>query len=401
MEQSMWADVPAEEPKRKKTAPLPPADSTLSAAATTFAPHAADPPPPHVATLDTFAQTVPPQEDLFDDAVPEESMRIRSDDDLFSDDFTPAPEPTVVRSAPQTAPEVAPQPARTTGEAPPIRARGRGRGRGRGTYDERNQNRGNNHAQTRALHSAPHNGSPKPAEAASQVPAQASTQTQKSAPPPENAPTTPRKDGPTSVRGDRHATGGVRKPKLSEDELAEKMAKISLKNADLTAAHARAEADAASFEHREQQAKHVAEQRKKEERRDRQQMMGEREKNRARKLKALGNREWDSEKQEDDFRGGGRHDKKGGFAGDKGDYSDGREYLLREPRGGGRGQAGIRAANQGGAEGRLEVPKADDFPSLPPVAKSEAMPEKMAEAEVFSDSAKPSGKSWADQVEAS
>jgi hypothetical protein len=181
------------------------------------------------------------------------------------------------------------------------------------------------------------------------------------------------------------------------------MAKIQLKNADLTAAHARAEADAASFAHREQQAKDVAEQRKKEERRDRQQMMGEREKNRQRKLKALETREWDSEKKEEDFRGGGLRDKKGGFAGDNGDYSDGREYLLREPRGGGRGRGGDLLGNKGAREGRLSesLPKPDDFPSLPPVVKSEGASASTTEAaKIFSDSAKPSGKSWADQVEA-
>lgn len=172
------------------------------------------------------------------------------------------------------------------------------------------------------------------------------------------------------------------------------MAAISIKNADLTAAHARAEADAASFAHREKEAKHVAEQRKKEERRDRQQMMGEREKNRLRKLKAMEGREWDAEKQEDDFRSGARHDKKGNFSGDKEDYNDGREYLYREPRSD-KGKGGGGGGRGGRAQEAASAPKADDFPSLPPTTGSKA-----DTTEAFSEATKPSGKSWADQVEA-
>jgi len=195
------------------------------------------------------------------------------------------------------------------------------------------------------------------------------------------------------VRGDRHATGGVRKPKLTEGELAEKMARISIKNASLTAAHARAEADAASFAEREQQAKQVASLRQKEERRDRQQMMGEREKNRMRKLKAMEGREWDAEKNDEDFQRGGRFDKRGGFAGDKEDYDDGREYLYRESRGGGADKG--RGAGRGARGGRAQeqsAPKQEDFPAL------SAGPAK----EVAADNNDPAGTaSWADQVESS
>lgn len=306
-------------------------------------------------------------------------MRIRSDDDLFSDDFTPAPVPVVTPAAPR----MAVQASRGTDEAP--RARGKGRGRGRGSHEGRIQPRNDQQSQVQAVQGTRSSDSGPQTHSQTQAPAQ------KTAPPPENAPTGPRREGPSSVRGDRHATGGVRKPKLTEDELAQKMAQISIKNADLTAAHARAEADAASFAHREQQAKHVAEQRKKEERRDRQQMMGERERNRLRKLKAMEGREWDAEKQEDDFRSGARHDKRGGFSGDKEDYSDGREYLYREPRSD-RGRGGARG---GRAHGSAEAPKADDFPSLPPTTGSRTATESLSEA------TKPSNKSWADQVEAS
>ena len=205
-----------------------------------------------------------------------------------------------------------------------------------------------------------------------------------------NATAEPSKPATNAVRGDRTATGGLRKPKLSEQELAEKMSRISLKNEKLAAAHARAEADAADFAEREE----VAAKRRQEERRDRQQMMGEREKNRLRKLKAVGGREWDAEKPDDaDAFGGprqaggrgrgahggiaGHRNQEGsreGFSGDREDYTDGREYMYREDRGRGRGRGG--RGGRGGAPGRggrgpqqekqpsQSVPKPTDFPDL-------------------------------------
>lgn len=380
MNKSMWTDpAPEPEPTRdteqntnqtaepqQETAPDTPATSTLSAGASTFEPDLSAP-PPDGSSADLFSQTGAQQDDLFDDVVPVESMRIRSDDDLFSDDFTPAPQPVVERSKPQSTP---------AGEAPRGRGRGRGRGEGRG-----GQGRGGAQREARGEENGQRGGRG----------GQAQVQTQGG--PPGNAPTGPRKETVQAVRGDRQATGGVKKPKLTEEELAEKMAKIQIKNASLTAAHARAEADAASFAEREQQAKQVAKQREKEERRDRQQMMGEREKNRMRKLKAMEGREWDAEKREDDFSRGGRFDKKGGFTGDREDYTDGREYLYREPRQGERGRGGGR----GGRGGRLSetVPRQEDFPALPATSKPTTSGQT---SEPISN--KPSGKSWADQVEA-
>ena len=285
-------------------------------------------------------------------------MRIRSEDDLFSDDFTPVAEPVVER----------PSPERTRGRGDPSRGRVRGRGSG-------------NAAPPRT--SSGPNAPPKPTQQPDQVP------TQHDAAPPETAPAGPKKEAISSVRGDRQATGGVRKPKLTEAELAEKMAQIQIKNATLTAAHERAEADAASFAEREQQAKVLATQRQKEERRDRQQMMGERERNRMRKLKAMEGREWDAEKKDEDFGRGGRSDMKGGFAGDKEDYTDGREYLYKEPRGGGgRGRGGGRGATRA----EHAAPKQEDFPALPVSSNPDATSQRTTDAAV---------KSWADQVESS
>ena len=345
MDQSRWAPKQHEE----KVAYTTPPSHSLSAAAPSFAPA---PPPTEVVS---FAEV---QNEQFDDVVPvEESMRVRNDDDLFSDDFTPVTQPVVETSAASKG------------------SRGRGDRTARGREDA---SRGSvSHA---SQQTAP-------------TPQRQQAETQQQQQQPQAQPDTTEKVQPASqprkepviqaVRGDRHATGGVRKPKLTEDELATKMAQISIRNAELSAAHERSEADAASFAQREQQASA----KQKVERRDRQQMMGEREKNRMRKLKAMEGREWDAEKNEDDFGKGAKHDKSGGFAGDQGDYSDGREYLYREPKPPGRG-----GARGGGGQGRLtqNAPAKDDFPALP-AAKTVASEPSSRTGEV---------QSWADQVEA-
>ena len=409
--QSKWADPPApaatqdkkqpeteqapepEEPVAAQPVEIPESrrksEHTLSAAATAFAPSSPAAPPPDVSTIDEFAQTGGQEGDLFDDVIPvDESMQTRPSDDLFGDDFTPLEQPVAEQTVVEPPAEQAPVEQPAPGPAPqsaPNRGRGdgtRGRGRGRGRGGRKEHQGQQSHAQSE----------PRQTE-------QATDETQTPAQAPENAPTGPKKETIASVRGDRRGTGGVRKPKLTETELAEKMAQIQIKNASLTAAHARAEADAASFAEREQQAKAQSAQRAKEERRDRQQMMGERERNRLRKLKALEGREWDAEKNEDDFSKGGKYDKRGGFAGDKEDYTDGREYLLREPkerRGGGAG-----AAARGGKPAQTQsAPKKEDFPSLPTKSTDagEAEPKKAKDTSFF-DNAATKGKSWADQVE--
>lgn len=376
MWQSKWAPKPDEaapqlpsNPEKPPATSPPPALSrtttnelrpttSLSAAAPTFSPASPAPPPPDVSTEDDFAQTGAAQEDLFSDVVPvDESMRVRSDDDLFADDFTPVAQPVVEQ-------QPSPAPAPTHGPPPKgdgLRERGRGgrgRGRGGGASKQGPIDPGQNKPST----------------------------DREAVEPPENAPTGPRKESIPSVRGDRRATGGVKKPKLTEDELAEKMARIKLKNAELNAAHERAEADAASFAHRESQAKQEAAEKAKAERRDRQQMMGERERNRARKLKAMEGREWDLDKQQEDFERGGRYDKRGGFAGDQRDYTDGREYLYREPRG---GRGGARGARDGRPTERSAPPKPEEFPALPESGKPGLERFESGHA----------GRSWADQVE--
>jgi len=387
MNQSKWAPKPSDgevkvglplmptpnhtrTPTSSKLEEPRPVSSSLSAAAPTFSPAPPSPglsaPPPDVSTVDTFAQTGVGEDNLFDDVIPlDESMRVRSDDDLFSDDFTPVAQPVAEQATPLSPPNRGNQ----------HRDRGRGRGRGRGAYQSRNDP---------VEHATP------PQEAGSLQPETDIAPAENS--PPQHAPTGPRKEAVPSVRGDRQATGGLRKPKLTEEELAEKMARISIKNASLTAAHARAEADAASFAQREQQAKQFTARKQREERRDRQQMMGEREKNRMRKLKAMEGREWDAEKRDEDFQRGGTFDKRGGFAGDRDDYSDGREYLYRESRGGDRGSGGTTRGARHGRPQAASAPKPEDFPALPAADASTG--------ETLGDHAA-DNSSWADQVESS
>ncbi|KAF2860244.1 hypothetical protein K470DRAFT_270962 [Piedraia hortae CBS 480.64] len=101
-------------------------------------------------------------------------------------------------------------------------------------------------------------------------------------------------------------TYGFKKPKLTEEELALKMAQIQIKNAKLSAAHARAEADVSSFVQREALTTELSGQSEIAERQNRQWLMGERERNRIRKLKATESREWDANKSEEDTDKDGR-----------------------------------------------------------------------------------------------
>jgi hypothetical protein len=172
---------------------------------------------------------------------------------------------------------------------------------------------------------------------------------------------------------------------------------MSLKNAALLEAHARSIADQESFEAREA----VALQRRKEERVNRQQMMGEREKNRQRKLQAVGGREWDMEKNEEDFKDEGRRAKRGAHGGIGGsryasaapagsvpaaaqpeDSGEGLQIrgFAERGRGRGRGRGGRGRGDHGGG-GRGDhggaargghknqtvqsPPSASDFPDLP------------------------------------
>ena len=360
--------------------------------------------------MNDFAQTGAQQEDLFDDVVyanGEESMQTRGTEDLFfGDDFTPAEEPIIEQPPVHSVP----QPTRGRG--------GRGRG-GRGRDRQRNQNgvKGSTpssiqttaaedpkvdtpaqatpfsllssrhapqpHEQPRSR-PQPKAEAPAPTEPSPQTDIQPQAQAQAQIQPdpqsttPSQVPDAEQPQRLLAVRGDRSATGGNARKKLTETELAEKMSRISLKNATLEAAHARAQADAESFAKNEAEAA----KRRREERRDRQQMMGEREKNRLRKLKAQEGREWDSEKVADET-GQGRGYGRGAHSGVVGtireersvrevrEWDDGgsREYMYRENRGRGRGRGGRgRGAADGADVDRQSLPLKEDFPALPAAA---------------------------------
>ncbi|KAI9847498.1 MAG: hypothetical protein M1837_002399 [Sclerophora amabilis] len=299
----------------------------------------------------------------------------RAPDDLFDDDFIPIQE-----TAPQP---VAPSGPRKRGESShrggPNERGGRGRGRGRGQGREKDTRRDN-----AAIPSAD-------PEAAVEK---------------DERPGLTKDDGkPEAVRGDRSGTGGVRKPKLSEDELSERLASIKLKNVAREAAHARAEADEASFQQREQREQI----KRREERQNRREMDSERERNRQRKMKAVQGREWDAEKNDEDMtsgRGRGSQFRRGAYGGvardhgppDGGEnidaisspsagYSERGDLSIRGPRGrGGRGGRGRGRGRPGAGEGYspptnqqrkdFAAPNTKveaDFPALPATKQSSSL----------------------------
>lgn len=227
---------------------------------------------------------------------------------------------------------------------------------------------------------------------------------------------TPR--APAAVRGDRSATGGINKPKLTETELSARLEAAKLNNARREEAHRLAEADEASFQKREAQAS----QKRKDEGAARRAMEGEREKNRLRKLGAQAGREWDEGKEdqrvdsreESQYRrgrhggvaysGGRQQDEHGEYATTDQDYT-GRENLgQRGDRGRGdrsRGERGRgrdgRARGGGGYEGgrayqdnpssswKTTTPNMGaetDFPSLPTTAAKPRNPKSESSKEL-------------------
>ena len=228
---------------------------------------------------------------------------------------------------------------------------------------------------------------------------------------------------PQAVRGDRSATGGVLKPKLTEDELSARLAAAKLNNAKREEAHRLAEADEAEFQQRE--ADEI--QKRKQEGISRREMDRERERNRQRKLAVKSGREWDESKEEQEplSRSGGYfRGAHGSYRGSKGrgGYEDtprtdqGTSYINEQDdgRGRGRGRGGRRGLRSDrGREGRggpantvhgsTKPPTASDFPELPKVATALALEKpKISAAEADNLMKAPTGgqQSWADQVEA-
>ncbi|KAF2434245.1 hypothetical protein EJ08DRAFT_646678 [Tothia fuscella] len=324
-------------------------------------PPAAAPPPPAEPFTHVEETHVPvyPMDPLLD-----EFAQTRPPDDLFDDDFTPITESEAVHDPPPPTIQEQEQPQFL--REPPKGPRGRG---GRRDGDRGGASGGRNSPPRVALQAKPEG------EVAAEEESVDSAAT----------PKVERKEG--AVRGDRSGTGGVKKAKLTETELADRIAAMSLKNAALLEAHTRSQRDQESFEANEA----IAQQRRKEERANRQQMMGEREKNRQRKLQAVGGREWDTEKNEEDFRdtandrkarrgahggiGGSRHASAASEQGE--DLIPGFQIKGSAERGRGRGRGG-RGRGRGGNDSSAPhtprqqpqaPPSTSDFPDLPATTK--------------------------------
>ncbi|KIV98808.1 uncharacterized protein PV09_08963 [Verruconis gallopava] len=386
-------------PKREDVSPLQAAvaaPTTQTDSAQTPDPepaHLQEPAPPIASSIEP-AYTMDPLVDEF--------AQTRPPDDLFDDDFTPVAESQLVYDPPPQAPAAQPEPTfreprysnASKGELPrgvPRGPRGRGRGSGRGantsaaaSAPKSSSNTGTASTNTQDGAAAAANGSD---EAKTAVDA-ASTS------PPASAPTGPAAGKPVpSVRGDRSLTGGPAKKKLTEDELNAKLAAMSLKNKALTEAHEKAQADQDAFAEREK----IAAEKRRIERLERQALMGEREKNRQRKLQVMSGREWDAGKNEDDFKDEGRRARRGahgGIAGTRhaapvggegdGDVPNGGDGAQRDghegSRGRGRGRGG-RGRGRGDHHNhhhhhstphkkdvQQSVPTSADFPELPSAA---------------------------------
>lgn len=413
----------------------------------------------------------------------DEFAQTRGGDDLFDDEIVPVhaeeqaqpvevSEETVVPSEPEAQPVRIDTPPRSRGGATGGERRGRGRGKGRGRRGSRNSSQRRAEGPTSRPKSVDATSTPQPenngvedstpdasgdtAEQQSNDDANSNNATldPKASPAGADAPKVP------AVRGDRSATGGIKKvchvfpiplvyeqwfsqltgdfffsfsqPKLTEEELSRRIAAAKENAAKVAAAHARAEADQASFLEREK----VAEVKRKQERQNRRVMDTERERNRLRKLQALNGREWDSEKQEEPGNGrGGR----GRFRGMHGGVSG---YVRRDFEGAqtdeqaadnsyshhnnnyrGRGRGGRGGRGRGGGRGGRPNASIDgsasehkptssppvinndsDFPALPGSDKKDDTPptNPAVEAAKIETSISPisaTGVSWAEQVE--
>lgn len=208
------------------------------------------------------------------------------------------------------------------------------------------------------------------------------------------------------------------------------MEAMALKSAARAAEHERAIADEASFREREVQA---AEKRR-EEVRNRVQMDKERERNAARKLKAMAGREWEVGKVVEEGAGRGRGGglRRGAFGDVVGGVGESRtgedsavegyEYPEGRGRGGrGRGRGGsYDGRGRGGASGRGRVQQhsnptsfnatSEDFPALGPTTSAQPIPAAPATTTTTtqnpadqnktaqSEWAKPSSSDWADEM---
>ncbi|EAW06642.1 uncharacterized protein ACLA_083370 [Aspergillus clavatus NRRL 1] len=380
---------------------------------------------------------------ITDAPVIDEFAQTRGGDDLFDDEIVPVsvegqvqaeipvPEENAAPVESQPSPRID-TPPRTRGTEK--RGRGRGRGRGgrgshRGRADGVPRAKSIDNAVERGDNATEDSTRDTPVEALEQLTIEDETQQEAKSAGAAIGDEPPRVP---AVRGDRSATGGLKKPKLTEEELSRRIAAAKENAAKRAAAHARAEADQASFLEREK----VAEEKRRQERQNRRAMDTERERNRLRKLEALNGREWDASKREEDYnpRGGRGQFRRGMHGGVSGhvrrdfevdtraeeDSADGRQqYNSGRGRGrgrGGRGRGGSRGARAGtgGFDGTSEKPVSaessatlvidneQDFPALPGNNKKVEKPSEKAPAALDKlETLSPvTGATWADQVEA-
>jgi hypothetical protein len=181
---------------------------------------------------------------------------------------------------------------------------------------------------------------------------------------------------------------------------------MAILNAQKAERHRLSEADQAAFQHREKELAKERREKAVAEKRNERVMEMERAKNRERKMKAQGGREWDSEKVEADIvdgRGRGRSSeyvrgghggvmrgRGGGLAGSRYATEGDEETPATETQSGrGRGTFEIRGRGRGGRGGRggkptNAVPSAEDFPSLPTPVKA---PTLVKASETYTDTA--------------
>ncbi|KAK6595002.1 hypothetical protein H4I96_10733 [Botrytis cinerea] len=245
----------------------------------------------------------------------DEFAQSRGDDDLFADEFEPASEPTVIEEAPiQSVSKLSP-----TAEAY-VQSNG---AQSLPTGPSNSNHHNNNKTQRergadrrrggRGRGGAPNNGL-KSSRYATQEPEPVAIQPQSVEPTTEQLPVaapsiSPPLQSPTeaqpqtqqkpipSVRGDRSLTGGPSHKKLTEEELTAKLERMKIINAEKAESFRKSEKDREGYA-----AKEKEEKRKRKEEIERGKVMeGERMRNRERKLKAMGGREWDEGKDEKDF----------------------------------------------------------------------------------------------------
>ncbi|RHZ54373.1 uncharacterized protein CDV56_105084 [Aspergillus thermomutatus] len=374
--------------------------------------------------IDEFAQTRG-GDDLFDDEI----VPVSADEQVQAEVQTPGENVAAIES--QEPPRIDTPPRSRGGD----RRGGRGRGRGRGGRGSHHSGRGRAEGGPRgkSTDNATEREDNRVEDAARDTPVEGSEQSTKEDETKSDAKSDAKPAGAANgteaqrvpaVRGDRSATGGVKKPKLTEEELARRIAAAKENAAKKAAAYARAEADQASFLEREK----VAEEKRRQERQNRRAMDSERERNRLRKLEALGGREWDATKREEDYnpRGGrgqfrrGMHGGVSGYA--RRDFDDarteeesleGRHHHNHRGRGrggkGGRGRGASRVAPfDGASDGAASaatpaVPvlnNEQEFPALPAGGDKSTDKTVSALADKLETSLSPvSGATWAEQVE--